>query len=176
MSDFYIGQIMMVGFDFAPKYWAQCNGQLLPIQQNAALFSLLGTTYGGNGTTNFALPSLQGRAPIGTRPSVDSSWQPPATQMGEVAGAESVTLLSNNLPGHTHSVNATSGAGSIRFAANNVYASNAAPTIYAVPGATVALNAATVGTAGGNQPHSNMQPYAVTNFCIALSGIFPSRN
>ncbi len=179
MSEFFIGQIMMTGFNFAPRFWAQCNGQLLPIQQNQALFSLLGTQYGGNGTTNFALPNLQSRTPVGYAPSADSGWQPPAMQIGQAAGVENVTLLSINLPSHTHSVNASTTAGDNRIPSNRVYATNTTATqpLYASSsGPVVPMNPATVAPAGGNQPHPNLQPYSVINFCVALSGIFPSRN
>jgi microcystin-dependent protein len=181
MSEFFIGQIMMTGFNFAPRFWALANGQLLPINQNQALFSLLGTQYGGNGTTNFALPNLQSRTPIGYASSVDPAWQPPAVQIGQAAGVENVTLLSSNLPSHTHSVNASTTVGNNRIPSNRVYATStntAAPISLYAPstGAAVPLNPATVAPSGGNQPHPNLQPYSVINFCIALSGIFPSRN
>ena len=182
MSEFFIGQIMMTGFNFAPKFWALCNGQLLPINQNQALFSLLGTQYGGNGTTNFALPDLRSRTPIGYASSVDPSWQPPSVQIGQSAGIENVTLLSTNLPSHTHSVTASTTAGNTRNPSARVYATSTTPTppaamLYAPSsGSAVPLNPQTIAPAGGNQPHPNMQPYSVINFCIALSGIFPSRN
>ena len=179
MSESFIGQIMMAGFNFAPKNFAQCNGQLLPIAQNQALFSLLGTQYGGNGQTTFALPGLRGRTPIGYASSVDPSWQPPAVQIGQVAGVENVTLLSPNIPAHTHAVNASTTAGDNRIPSNRVYATNttAVQSLYAASnGPVVPMNPQTVAPAGGNQPHPNLQPYNTINFCIALSGIFPSRN
>jgi microcystin-dependent protein len=181
MSEYFLGQIMMTGFNFAPKTFAQCNGQLLPIAQNQALFSLLGTQYGGNGTTNFALPDLRSRTPIGYASSVDPSWQPPSVQIGEVGGSENVTLLSSNLPAHVHAVNASTTNGDNRIPAGRVYATSInnspAVAIYAASsGPTVSMNPATVAPAGGNLPHSNLQPYEVINFCIALSGIYPSRN
>lgn len=177
MSEFFIGQIMMTGFNFAPKYFAACNGQLLPINQNQALFSLLGTQYGGNGTTNFALPDLRGRTPVGYASSVDPGWQPPSVQIGQSAGVENVTLLTTNLPQHSHTVNASTTAGDNRLPSNRVYATNASQNLYAAgPGSLVGMNPATVAPSGGNQPHPNMQPYSTINFCIALSGIFPSRN
>lgn len=182
MSDFFIGQIMMAGFNFAPKNWAQCNGQLLPINQNQALFSLLGTQYGGNGTTNFALPDLRSRTPIGYASSVDPSWQPPSVQIGQSGGVENVTLLSTNVPAHGHAMNATTANGNSRNAGGRLYATStstgsAPPSVYAAStGPLVPLNAQTVAPAGGNQPHPNLQPYSVINFCIALQGIFPSRN
>lgn len=176
MSEFFIGQVMMAGFNFAPKFWALCNGQLLPINQNQALFSLLGTQYGGNGTTNFALPDLRSRTPIGYASSVDPSWQPPSVQIGQASGVENVTLLSTNLPAHLHSVGATSSNGSTRNPNNATYAASGVSLFAPAGGAQVPLNAATVSPSGGNQPHPNLQPYSVINFCIALSGIFPSRN
>lgn len=182
MSEFFIGQIMMTGFNFAPKFWAQCNGQLLPINQNQALFSLLGTQYGGNGTTNFALPDLRSRTPIGYASSVDPSWQPPGVQIGQSGGVENVTLLSTNLPAHTHAMSASNSNGTNRTPTGRTFATStntggAAISIYsASTGALVPLNPTTVAPAGGNQPHPNLQPYSVINFCIALSGIFPSRN
>ncbi len=175
MSEFFIGQIMMAGFNFAPKFWALSNGQLLPINQNQALFSLLGTQYGGNGTTNFALPDLRSRTPIGYASSVDPSWQPPSVQIGQSSGVENVTLLSTNLPAHSHQVNATTANGSTRNPNNAIYANTTVP-LHAAPSSLVPLNPATVAPSGGNQPHPNLQPYSVINFCIALSGIFPSRN
>ena len=176
MSNKFIGQIMMAGFAFAPRFSAYCNGQLLPINQNQALFSLLGTQFGGNGTTNFALPDLRGRTPIGYASSVDPGWQPPAVQIGHAAGTENVTLLSTNIPSHVHTVAATTDAGTTRNPGNGYFASTPVPLHGPSNGNAVVLNAATVTPAGGNQPHSNMQPYAVSNFVIYLQGIFPSRN
>lgn len=102
MSEFFIGQVMLTGFAFAPKYFAQCNGQLLPVNQNQALFSLLGPRFGGDGRTTFALPDLRGRTPIGYAPSVDANWQPPVTPIGQAGGAEAVTLVPADLPAHSH--------------------------------------------------------------------------
>jgi len=121
MSEFYIGQIMMVGFGFAPKYFAQCNGQLLSIAQNQALFALLGTTYGGNGVQTFALPDMRSRTPVSGISSVDSSWQP-FTTLGEVAGVEAVTLNSTQVPTHTHSVAASTAAGNSRLPSARIFA------------------------------------------------------
>lgn len=176
MSEFFIGQVMMAGFGFAPKYFALCNGQLLPIAQNQALFSLLGTQYGGNGTTNFALPDLRARTPVGYATSVDPGWQPPAVQIGETGGVENVTLLSSNLPSHTHGAVGTTAAGTTRNPRNNLYAAPNVPIYGPSTGPQVPLNAQTLSAAGGNQPHPNLQPYNTINFCIALQGIFPSRN
>ena len=124
MSEFFIGQIMMAGFSFAPKYFGQCNGQLLPIAQNQALFSLLGTQYGGNGTTTFALPDLRSRTPIGYASSVDPGWQPPAVQIGQTGGVENVTLLQTNIPAHTHAMNASTSPGDNRIPATRVFATS----------------------------------------------------
>jgi len=176
MSEFFIGQVMMAGFQFAPRFFAQCNGQLLPINQNQALFSLLGTQFGGNGTTNFALPDLRSRTPIGYASSVDPSWQPPSVQIGQSAGIENVTLLSSNLPAHQHQAYGTNDAGTTRNPNGNLFANTSAPLYGPATGSLVPLNPSTIAPAGGNQPHPNLQPYSAINFCIALSGIFPSRN
>lgn len=176
MSEFFIGQIMMAGFGFAPKFFAQCNGQLLPIQQNQALFSLLGTQFGGNGTVNFGLPDMRSRTPVGYGPSVDPAWQPPPVQMGEIGGVENVTLLGPNLPAHTHQLGATTADGNTKNPRNNLYGKTAENLYGPAGGPLVPLNPQTVSPAGGNQPHPNLQPYSVINFCIALSGIYPSRN
>lgn len=179
MSEFFIGQIMMAGFGFAPRYFAQCNGQLLPIAQNQALFALLGTQYGGNGTTSFALPDLRSRTPISYANSVDPGWQPPPVQIGQTGGVENVTLLQNNIPAHTHAVNASTNEGDNRIPSNRVYATNttAGQTLYAAStGPVVSMHSQTVAPSGGNQAHPNLQPYTTINFCIALQGIFPSRN
>ncbi len=175
MSEKFIGQIMMAGFNFAPKYFAQCNGQLLPINQNQALFSLLGTQYGGNGTTNFALPDLRSRTSIGYASSVDPGWQPPPVQIGQTGGVENVTLLSTQLPTHTHALGGTTVEGHTKNPTGALFA-NTPVSLYAAPGSLVPLNPNTCGGAGGNQPHPNLQPYTTINFCIALQGIFPSRN
>ena len=176
MSEKYIGQVMMAGFNFAPRNSAFCNGQLFAINQNTALFSLLGTQYGGNGITTFALPDLRGRTPVGYASSVDPAWQPPSVQIAQSGGVENVTLLSTNLPAHTHTAMASTGAGVTRNPRNAVYGTTTVPLHAPSTGTPVPLNPQTLAPAGGNQPHSNMQPYAVINFCIALAGIYPSRN
>jgi microcystin-dependent protein len=181
MSEFFIGQIMLTGFVFAPKYFAQCNGQLLPINQNQTLFSLLGTRFGGNGSTNFALPDMRGRTPMGFSPSADPNWQPAPMQLGQAAGAENVSLLPTNLPAHSHLLECASTTGDSRNPAGRSFANNAstsgpATPLYATPGTLVAMDPSMVGAAGGSQPHPNLQPYTTINFCIALSGIFPSRS
>jgi microcystin-dependent protein len=156
---------MLASFNFAPKGWALANGQTLAINQNAALFSLLGTFYGGNGTQTFALPNLQGRAPL----SFGNTFV-----QGQVGGEESHTLLINEVPSHTHSISAAGGANLTKPAGALLAGGGAA----AFTGATslVALNAATLASAGGSQPHENRQPFLVMNWVIALSGIFPSRS
>ncbi len=177
MSEFYIGQIMMTGFNFAPRNWAQCNGQLMPIQQNQALFSLLGTYYGGNGSQNFALPDLRGRAPVAFGTSADPSWQPPPKPIGQLAGTEQVTLLSNQLPPHGHQVIGVTTPGDNRNPSSRTFAStNGGVKFYAEQGgAEVAQSPNSVALAGGTAPHPNMQPYTALNFCIALNGIYPPR-
>jgi microcystin-dependent protein len=177
MSEPFIGEIRIVGFTFAPRGWALCNGQLLSIAQNTALFSLLGTTYGGNGTSTFALPDLQGRFPMhfGTGPGLT-----PRTQ-GEVSGTETVTLLTTQMPAHTHLATVTLRGNSGDASADTPQANvPARAEVYSAGAANVDLNAsaatASVQTAGGDQPHTNMPPYLVLNFIIALEGIFPSRS
>jgi microcystin-dependent protein len=176
MAEFYVGQIMMSGFAFAPRYFALCNGQILGIAQNQALFSLLGTYYGGNGTTTFALPNLQGRAPVSAGSSADPGWQPSPYTIGEFGGVESVTLSSQQMPAHTHQGNGTTSDGTVRNPTGALFAKNSAPLYAQTPGAQVPLSPQTVTLSGGGQAHSNMQPYSVINFCIALSGVYPSRN
>jgi microcystin-dependent protein len=169
----FIGELKLVGFNFAPKTWAMANGQLLPINQNAALFSLLGTTYGGNGVNTFALPDMRGRVPMHFGTSSNGTFD-----QGQVAGVETVTLAINQMPQHTHAFNATKTAGNTAKPAGNLLA-GAANTVagpaFTTPQNQVALTPATIQTAGGSQPHNNIQPYLTVNICIALGGIFPSR-
>ncbi len=167
MSNQFISEIRLVSFEFPPKGWAFCDGQILSIQQNTALFSLIGTFYGGNGTTNFALPNLQGRVPI---------HMGPEFPLGEPGGEETHTLDQAEMPAHNHlygSLNqATSMApGGNAFAAKPRFGVSR----YAPPGSPLMINDGTAAT-GGSQPHSNLQPYLTLNFIIALQGIFPSRN
>jgi microcystin-dependent protein len=174
MANPYLGEIRAVGFNFAPVGWALCNGQVLAISQNTALFSLLGTYYGGNGTTNFALPNLQGSAPMhqgngaGLTPRV----------IGEVGGETAVTLLTTQIPSHTHvaqnaaaSTTGTPGPTAIFGGGGR----GKAPA-YAPAGTPAAMSGQAVGLSGGNQPHNNMPPYLVLNFIIALTGVFPPRS
>ncbi len=180
MSGYYLGEIKPFGFQFAPKGWALCAGQLLSIAQNTALFSLLGTTYGGNGVTTFQLPDLRGRTPITPGQAPGGS---PYT-LGETGGVETVTLLSTQMPMHNHTFSGTLQPGSKKPVANGIFADDDDTTqtveyfaAYNAPGSVLTpLNAVTLGTAGSSQPHSNMQPYLVINYCIALVGIYPSRN
>lgn len=166
MAEPFLGEVRMMSFSFPPHGWALCNGQLLPINQNQALFALLGTMYGGNGKTNFALPDLRGRVPI----HVGNGHV-----QGERAGSASVTLSVQQMPAHTHQVaaaSASSGGSAVpsgRFlgGGNNVYHA---------PPASTTLSPGTVTNSGGGQAHNNMQPYLTISFCIALQGIFPSRN
>lgn len=177
MAEVYLGQIMLSGFGFAPRGFASCNGQLLPINQNAALFSLLGTMYGGNGQTTFALPNLQGSTPIHAWPSADPAWQPSPYTQGQLAGTESVTLQQSQLPRHSHAANASTTAGSLKNPANALYGGSGSEAVYAnTAGPQVTLAPQTLSNSGGNGPHENMQPFRVLNFSIALSGIFPSRS
>jgi microcystin-dependent protein len=163
----FLGEIRLFSFNFAPKGWAFCNGQLLPINQNTALFSLLGTTFGGDGRSTFALPNLQGRAPMHFDATGGTQF------MGNLGGEESHTLTLTEMPAHTHNLSARASATSSSPAGAALAASSDA-AFSASP--TVAMATATVSAAGGGQPHQNMPPYLVINFAIALSGIFPSRN
>lgn len=176
MSDFYMGQIMMAGFNFAPKYFAQCSGQMLPINQNQALFSLLGTQFGGNGVITFGLPDMRGRTPVAAGASVDGNWQPSPAQMGQLGGNENVTLLPPQLPAHGHQVLGVTTAGDNRNPSGRAYAGSGATQVYAAQGGPSVVQAPqSVTGAGSTQPHPNMQPYTTLNFCIALQGIFPTR-
>ena len=166
MAEPFLSEIRIMSFNFAPRGWASCNGQLLPINQNQALFSLLGTTYGGNGQTNFALPDLQGRVPI----HVGNGHT-----LGQGAGEKSHTVTIPELPGHTHLASASSTAGNDPNPAAHVLASPLSLS-YRAADALTPLQAGTIANSGGSQPHQNMQPYLSLNFCIALQGIFPSQN
>jgi len=164
MGEPFIGEIRMISFNFAPRGWAFCNGQLLPINQNQALFSILGTTYGGNGQTNFALPNLQGRSPIHVGSGIS---------LGEVGGETSHTLTTGELPAHSHPP-AAKGAANATSPAGAVWADGGSQAFGAA--ANVTMNTTGVSTVGGSQAHNNMPPYLSIYFVIALVGIFPSRN
>jgi len=170
MSDPFIGEIRNFGFNFAPRGWALCNGQLLPIQQNQALFSLLGTMYGGDGRVTFGLPDLRGRVSMGFGQGPGLSLR---TQ-GEQSGAEAVTLAAGQMPSHSHSVAAASSATS-KNPSDALPAFTSAGTSFGTT-ADLAMSPAMIGQSGGSQPHDNMQPYVVTNWCISLQGIFPQRD
>ena len=172
MSEPFVGEIRMFGFNFAPQGWALCNGQLLPINQNQALFSLLGTTYGGDGRTTFALPNMQSRVPVcqGQGPGLSSYAE------GQAGGTETVTLAATQMPGHTHPVKASSSAAASDQPEGRALARSASHIYTAKPDTSTVMNADMLGDAGGSQPHDNIQPYLAVNFCIALNGIFPSRN
>lgn len=166
MAEPFIGEIRVFASSVVPKGWAACNGQLLPLNQNQALYAILGTTYGGNGTTNFALPNLQGRAPVHVGNGVS---------LGESAGEETHTLTVPEMPAHNHQVVADSAEGTSASPDNGYWAANAQVSPYAAQ-ATTTLAANAIASAGGSQAHNNMQPFLVANFCIAVQGIFPSRN
>ena len=173
MADPFVAEIRIFPFNFAPRGWAWCDGQLLPLSQNTALFSLLGTTYGGNGKSNFALPDLQGRAPMhpGQGPGLSLH------DLGESGGSETVTLLESEMPSHSHSVGAQNvalggvavpaGATLNRPASGNLFTATTTPL--------VSMSDQSLSPAGGDQPHNNLQPYLTFYFCIALQGVFPPR-
>jgi microcystin-dependent protein len=166
MAEPFLSEIRIFSFGFAPKGWALCNGQLLPINQNQALFSLLGTTYGGDGRVNFGLPNLQSRVPI----HVGSGHT-----LGEKGGEQAHTLSIGELSTHTHTLNANSGAGAATTP-NGAVLTKAPANTYGTAAQLVAMAPTSVGNAGGSQAHLNMQPFLTLNFSIALQGIFPSRN
>lgn len=165
MAEPFLSEIRIMSFGYAPRGWAMCNGQLLPINQNQALFSLLGTTFGGNGQTNFALPDLRGNVPI----HVGSGFT-----LGEKGGQQSHTLTISELPTHTHVANASTNNADNVIPTDNVFGIVAG--LYGPPNNLTSLQPAAVTNVGGSQAHLNMQPFLVLNFCIALQGIFPSPN
>jgi microcystin-dependent protein len=172
MANQFLGEIRVFPCNFAPFGWAMCNGQLLPISQNTALFSLLGTNFGGNGTSNFALPNLQGSVPI--------FWEegPGLTlrDIGEVGGEAAVTLTESEMPAHTHQVGCATTSDTSR-PEGAVFGSRAEASLAYGPGSpNVSMSPAAVGSAGDGQPHNNMPPYVTLNFCIALQGVFPARS
>ena len=166
MAEPFLSEIRLFSFEFAPKGWALCNGQLLPINQNQALFALLGTTYGGNGQTNFALPNLQGRVPM----HFGSGFT-----LGQNGGQTSHTLTISEMPQHLHFLRATNNDATTNVGTGNVFGKTLQLT-YSSPTQLATMSPQTVSNVGGSQAHTNMQPYLVLNFCIALQGIFPSQN
>ena len=172
MADPFVAEIRIFPFNFAPRGWAWCDGQLLPLSQNTALFSLLGTTYGGDGKSNFALPDLQGRAPMHPGQGNGLSLH----DLGETGGSETVTLLESEIPAHSHALMGSNNVGdtpgpTTSFMARttfNMYQSTTNQNL-------VAMSPQILAPAGGDQPHNNMQPYLTFYFCIALQGVFPPR-
>jgi microcystin-dependent protein len=171
MADPFVAEIRIFPFTFPPKGWAFCNGQILPLSQNTALFSLLGTTYGGDGKSTFALPNLQGRAAMhpGQGPGLSEHV------LGEMDGQDTVTLLQSEIPVHTHAINASQGDGLERTPKGQLLATGIGISQYQTPGALTNMSQSAVSAAGGGQPHNNLQPYLTMNFNIALQGVFPPR-
>ncbi|HEY1604437.1 MAG TPA: tail fiber protein [Allosphingosinicella sp.] len=185
MSNPFVAEIRIFPFNFAPKGWAFCAGQLLPISQNTALFSLLGTTYGGDGKATFGLPNLEGDAPLHT----GSSQPGPGLSiydLGEQTGVDFVTLLTSEMPMHSHGYFVNSSAGTVATVANSQFSkgfegnfqANVSAKMYSTAAGqpTTMLNPVALSVAGGSQPHNNMMPYLTLNFCIALQGVFPPRS
>jgi microcystin-dependent protein len=169
--DPFVAEIRIFPFNFAPKGWAFCDGQILPLSQNTALFSLLGTTYGGDGKSNFALPDMQGNAPMhpGQGPGLSLH------DLGETGGSDTVALLESEIPSHGHAVTASAADGTTGIASGQLVANGVGVNMYTTTFTGTTLNLNAVGPAGGDQPHNNMQPYLTLNFCIALQGVYPPR-
>jgi microcystin-dependent protein len=179
MADPFVAEIRIFAFNFAPTGWALCNGQLLPISQNTALFSLLGTTYGGDGKSTFALPDLTGCVPIHAGQGNGLSLY----DLGQMGGAESVTLLTSEMPAHTHLLQANASDSTTNNPANASYSrgkwsfqgNGGAVATYTSSAADKTMNLQAIGMAGSSFPHNNIMPYLVLNFCIAMQGVFPAR-
>ncbi|HVJ00902.1 MAG TPA: tail fiber protein [Sphingomonas sp.] len=171
MADPFVAEIRVFPFNFAPKGWAWCDGQLLPLSQNTALFSLLGTNYGGDGKSNFALPDLQGSAAMhpGQGPGLD------LYNLGQTGGSETVTLLESEIPAHSHSMTVSLADAIEPAPTGQQFATGTGVNYYAAPGPIKQMAPQTLSPAGGDQPHNNMQPYLTFYFCIALQGVFPPR-
>ena len=171
MADPFVAEIRIFPFNFAPKGWAFCDGQILPLSQNTALFSLLGTTYGGDGKSNFALPNMQGNAPMhpGQGPGLSLH------DLGETGGSETVSLLESEIPSHSHAMSVSSQLATANKPGGQLWAMGDGINLYATPSPLVSMSDNALAPAGGDQPHNNMQPYLTLNFCIALQGVFPPR-
>jgi microcystin-dependent protein len=171
MADPFVAEIRIFPFNFAPKGWAWCDGQLLPLSQNTALFSLLGTTYGGDGKSNFALPDLQGRAPMhpGQGPGLSLH------DLGETGGSETVTLLESEIPGHSHTLRGSLDDADLAIPTPARTLAKASASLYLAAGPNVSMADQALAPAGGDQPHNNLQPYLTFYFAIALQGVFPPR-
>ncbi len=175
MSSPFVAEIRIFAFNFAPRGWAACDGQILPISQNTALFSLLGTTYGGDGKTTFALPNLQDSAPLQPGQGAGLSQH----FLGETGGEQNVTLLQTEMPAHAHGAQGVAGAGGQSPSPTTTWAeaNQRGISVYTASGAqNVSMSPLAVANNGGGQPHNNMMPYLTVNFCIALQGIYPARN
>lgn len=171
MADPFVSEIRIFAFNFAPRGWAWCDGQILPLSQNTALFSLLGTTYGGNGKSNFALPDLQGRAPMhpGQGPGLSLH------DLGETGGSDTVTLLESEIPAHNHTLSAASLNSQSITPANTVLGRGNPVKVYTSGGTLTPMGTNSIAPSGGSLPHNNMMPYLTMYFCIALQGVFPPR-
>lgn len=171
MADPFVAEIRIFPFNFAPKGWAWCDGQLLPLSQNTALFSLLGTTYGGDGKSNFALPDLQGRAPMhpGQGPGLSLH------DLGESGGSETVTLLESEIPAHSHGMSVSSQLGLENTTTSQLFAMGDGINLYGPANSFTSMSNQALALAGSDQPHNNLQPYLTFYFCIALQGVFPPR-
>lgn len=172
MADPFVAEIRIFPFNFAPRGWAFCDGQILPLSQNTALFSLLGTTYGGNGKSNFALPDLQGNAPMfwGQGPGLS------LRDIGETGGSETVTLLESEIPSHSHAWMASNQPAEDRAPAGEILGRSVGASLYQTTTSGLqAMSPDAIAPAGGDQPHNNLMPYLTLSFCIALQGVFPPR-
>ena len=172
MADPFVAEIRIFGFNFAPRGWAMCNGQILPLSQNTALFSLLGTTYGGNGSSNFALPDLQGKAPMHPEQGLGLSLH----DLGESCGSETVTLLESEIPSHTHTMMASSVNSQLSTPANTSLGRGNPVKLYSPTATLTKMGNSSITGAGSSSPHNNMMPYLTMNFCIALQGVYPPRS
>lgn len=171
MADPFVSEIRIFSFNFAPKGWAFCNGQILPLSQNTALFSLLGTTYGGNGSSNFALPDMQGRAPMHPGQGQGLSLH----DLGETGGSETVTLIESEIPAHSHTLSVASLNSQSTAPTNNSLGRGNPVKVYTSGGTAVTMGTNSILPTGGSLPHNNMMPYLTMSFCIALQGVFPPR-